>query len=122
MCPQAPFKSITYLKYKRAPGIPLRHSTTTRKVNSVTLLFYRFWFSPKSESSAYSFRGVTLCAYKCQEENCVAFRVTGHNRCQFGSLQKSSVYAKEGIVVYSKGQYLNDVYTWRGQRVPQMRM
>ena len=75
-------------------------------------------FYPKSESGVNSFRDVTLCAYKCQEEDCVAFRVTGHNRCQFGSVMKSSVYAKEGIVVYSKGGHLNYVYPWRGQGVP----
>ena len=39
--------------------------------------------------------------------------MAGPNSCQFGSLY-NGVYAKEGIVVYSKGRYLNDVYTGRG--------
>ena len=51
----------------------------------------------------------------------MAFRVAGHNRCQIGSVY-NGVYAKEGIVVYSKGRYLNDVYTGRGQGVTQVQM
>ena len=53
--------------------------------------------------SLLSSRGITLCAFKCQEENCKAFRVTGHNRCQLGSVSKG-IYAKKGIVVYSKDE------------------
>ena len=95
-CLQALLKSIANFQYEKTPGKNWKHSKITRKIyfhvtNYLWLVVLLILI----------YRGITLCAFKCQEENCKAFRVTGHNRCQFGSVSKA-IYAKKGIVVYSK--------------------